>query len=133
MGLIVTLAVNDIDQSELFYRDILCLHVERFTPQGGTHPILMVHQGDATLLMRQCEVLEATHPAAFQHLRRQNRGVGSSFDIQIDNFSQVQRNIERRQIHCLYESEDQQHNIHELWLYDPDDYLIILTQTTNKP
>lgn len=131
MGLIVTLAVNDIDQSELFYRDTLCLRVERFTPKGGQHPILMIHQGDATILLRQCEVLEATHPVAFQHLRRQTRGVGTSFDIQIDNFTQVQRNIERQHLTCLYESEDQQHNIHELWLYDPDDYLIILTQTPN--
>lgn len=132
MGLIVTLAVNDIDQSELFYRDILCLRVERFTPQGGIHPVLMIHQGDATILLRQCEVLEATHPAAFQHLKRQTRGVGTSLDLQINNFKQVQRNIERHQIPCLYESEDQQHNIHELWLYDPDHYLIIVTQTATN-
>ena len=133
MGLIVTLAVDAIDQSEHFYRDILCLSVERFTPQGSTHPILMIRQGDATILLRQSEVLEATHPAAFQHLDRQTRGVGTSLDLQTDNFSQVQRNIERQHIPCLYESDDQQHNIKELWLYDPDNYLIIVTQTTTNP
>jgi catechol 2,3-dioxygenase-like lactoylglutathione lyase family enzyme len=130
MGLIVTLAANDIDQSEFFYREILCLSVKRFTPQGSVHPVLMIHQGDATILLRQTEVLEATHPAAFQHLNRQARGIGTSLDLQIDNFNQVQRSIERHGITCIYESEDQQHNIHELWLYDPDNFLIILTQST---
>lgn len=132
MGLIVTLAVNDIDQSEFFYREILNLSVERFTPQSSVHPVLMIHQGDATILLRQIEVLEATHPAAFQHLRRQARGTGTSFDLHIDNFDQVQRSIERHKIAVIYESEDQQHNIHELWLYDPDNYLIILTQTAQS-
>lgn len=132
MGLIVTLAVDDIDHSEFFYRDILCLRVERFIPPGSEQPILMINQGDATLLLRKIEVLEATHPAAFQHLKRQTRGVGISLDLQIDNIDQVQRNIERQKIACLYESEDHQHHIHELWLYDPDNYLIILTQTSNN-
>lgn len=132
MGLIVTLAVDDIDRSEFFYREIICLRVERFTPSGSEHPILMINQGDATILLRKTEVLEASHPAAFQHLKRQPRGIGASLDLHIDNISHVQRNIEREKIACLYESEDHQHHIHELWLYDPDNYLIILTQTDNN-
>ncbi|MEA3464566.1 MAG: VOC family protein [Thermodesulfobacteriota bacterium] len=131
MSLIITLAVTDIDRSEYFYRDILQLPVKRFTAQGSSNPALLISHGDTSILLREAQVLEAHHPAAFQHLERQSRGVGVSFDFQIDNLALVQRVIERQQLSCLYELEDQEHGFRELWLYDPDHYLIILTQVDN--
>lgn len=131
MSLTLTLAVTDIDRSEYFYRNILQLALERFTPQGSSNPVLLLRQGDATILLRETQVLEAHHPAAFQHLERQPRGVGISLDFEIDDLALVQRVIARQQLSCLYELEDREHGFHELWLYDPDHYLIILTQNDN--
>ena len=128
MSLIITLAIDNIDRSEYFYRDILQLPLERFTPANSLQPLLLIPQGDATILLRAAEELEAQHPAALQHLQRDARGVGMTLDFQIDNLDLVQRSIERQQLPTLHELEDQEHSIRELWLYDPDHYLIILTQ-----
>jgi catechol 2,3-dioxygenase-like lactoylglutathione lyase family enzyme len=128
MSLIVTLAVEDLDHSELFYRGVLELPVERFRPEGSHHDVLMISQGDATVLLRESAVLEAQHPAAFQHLDRQNHGVGLSLDFQVGHLNIVRTNLNRQEHPCLYELEDQEHGFSELWVYDPDNYLIILTQ-----
>jgi len=130
MSLILTLAIDDLDRSESFYRDVLDLPVQRFRPDDAAHELLMLPQGDTTVLLREAEVLEARHPAAFQHLDRQNRGVGLSLDFQVTDLNLIRNNLHRREHTCLYESEDQEHGIHELWLYDPDHYLLILTQVT---
>lgn len=128
MSLILTLAIDDLDRSEFFYRSLLDLPVERFHPKNSDHELLLINQGDSTLLLREATLLEAQHPAAFQHLQRQSRGVGISLDFQVENLNGIRSNIEKYQLSTLYELDDRQHGIDELWLYDPDNYLIILTQ-----
>ncbi len=124
MSLIITLAVEDLDRSEYFYRNILQLPVERYT----TPSTIIIRQGDATILLRDLREVTAEHPIALQHLHRQPLGVGISIELQIDNLAQILHCIAREQINYVYEIEDQEHRVHEIWLYDPDNYLIMLTQ-----
>ena len=128
MGLIITLAVDDIARSAHFYRDLLQLPLQYHTLQDSTEEILLIEQGDTTILLRTSSAIEAEHPAALQHLRRQSKGVGVSFDFKIDNLDLILRCLERHHINALHESDDRQHGIRELWLYDPDHYLLILTE-----
>ncbi|MCD6527849.1 MAG: hypothetical protein J7K75_12740 [Desulfuromonas sp.] len=133
MSLILTLAIDNLDRSEFFYRSLLGLSVERFRPKDSNHELLLLNQGDATVLLREADLLEAQHPAAFQHLQRQPRGVGFSLDFQVDNLKAICSSLGKHQLCTLYELDDRQHGISELWLYDPDNYLIILTQIDKKP
>lgn len=128
MSLIITLAVDDIERSTRFYRDILQLPAERHTLKENNQDILLLKQGDSTILLRETAAVEAEHPAALQHLQRQPRGVGVSFDFQIENMDRVLHTIEQQGVSTLHEMDDREHGLRELWLYDPDHYLIILTQ-----
>lgn len=129
MHIQLTLAIENIERSEHFYRNILQLEVERFTPPHAATALLLIRCGSSTLLLQEIQDFEAQHPAALQHLHRQARGVGVRIEFEIDHLEAVQRSLRHQQLGCLYELEDQQHGRREVWLYDPDHYLIALGQT----
>ena len=128
MSMILTLAVDIIDASEHFYRNIIQLPVERFVAATNSSPALIIAQGDSTVILRPATTLQAQHPAAFQHFDRHCRGVGISIDFQVDDLNLCLRCLNNNNIDIIYELEDKEHGIRELWFYDPDNYLIILTQ-----
>ncbi|MBN2646092.1 MAG: VOC family protein [Desulfuromonadaceae bacterium] len=132
MSFLLTLAVENINRSEYFYRQILGLSLERLPGRDAGGDSLLLRQGDAAILLRAAEVLEARHPVAFQHLSRQNRGVGVSLDFSVADLKSIHRALERHQHTILYELEDEEHDFRELWCYDPDHYLIILSQTQTR-
>ncbi len=128
MNLTLTLGVADLDQTTAFYRDVLQLPIERFVPAEGHRPLLMLRRGDATILFRELETLEAQHPALFQSLDRHPLGIGMTLEFTVIDLRPILRTVERQQRHLLYELEDDEFERHEIWLHDPDGYLVILCQ-----
>ncbi len=128
MSLSLTLAVDDLDRTERFYRDVLHFAVQRLVPAQGRPPVLLLREGDATILFREKEVLEAVHPAAFQHLDRHQRGTGMTIEFTVGDLRPVSRSLFRREWPVLYELEDDEHNRRELWLHDPDGYVLVLME-----
>lgn len=126
MSFILNIAVEDIDRTQRFYGETLLMPVERFVPAPGHPTVLILRQGQTTLLFRQFEVVEAMHPAVFQNLQRHPLGVGVSLEFEIANLDEVERNIDRRGLHTLYELDDAEFDRSELWLHDPDGYLVVL-------
>jgi len=128
MSLTLTLAVADLERTELFYRELLRLPIEPLEPAPGCPPLLCLLQGESVLLFRQDRALEASHPALFQNLDRHPRGVGMTIELEMADLAPTSRNLDRIGYHLLYELEDAEHQRRELWLHDPDGYLLILTQ-----
>ncbi len=132
MKMTLTLGIEDLDRTEVFYRDILEMPIERLVPSDKFAPILLLRRGDATLLFRQMESLEASHPLIFQNLNRHPRGVGMTLEFTLADLPPVVRNIERNELHTLYELEDDEFGRREVWLHDPDGYLLVLCQETEN-
>jgi catechol 2,3-dioxygenase-like lactoylglutathione lyase family enzyme len=128
MSLTLTLAVADLDRTEEFYRELLRQPIERLTPLVGHPPLLLLLVGESTLLFRQGSALAATHPALFQDLDRHPKGVGMTLELTYADLGPVSRNLDRIEHHLLYELQDDEHHRRELWLHDPDGYLLILVQ-----
>lgn len=128
MNFTLTLGVNDLDRTAAFYGEILRLPVETFVPAAGHPPLLILRQGDATVLFRPLEVLEASHPALFQNLSRHPLGIGMTLEFTLADLKPILRTIHRRQLHLLYELEDDEFDRREIWLHDPDGYLVVLCQ-----
>jgi catechol 2,3-dioxygenase-like lactoylglutathione lyase family enzyme len=128
MGLTLTLAVRDLDHTETFYRDILLQRIERFTPLPGHHPILLLRQGDAVVVFRETAVLETLHPALFKDLDRRAVGIGVVIEFTVGKMKPILKNIDRKKIHTLYELEDEEFHRREVWLHDPDGYLVVLCE-----
>lgn len=124
--LTVTLAVTDLDTTEAFYAATLGFAVERFAPLPGHPPLLILRSGDATILFREAPVLEALHPAALQHLQRHPWGVGVTLELAVADLAGTCRRLARADWPLLYELEDAQYARAEIWLHDPDGYLLVL-------
>lgn len=133
MNLTLTLAVNDLDVTACFYRDVLQLAVETLTPLPDHPPLLLLLCGDASLLFREKATLEALHPVQFQHLDRHPLGLGMTLDFAVADLDPALKAIARYDLHTLYELEDQENQRREVWLHDPDGYLIILSQDPPPP
>jgi len=128
MHFTLTLAVNDLERTETFYGEVLELSVERFVPLPGHPPVLLLGHGEATVLFREAATLEALHPALFQNLARHPHGIGVTLEFCLKSLKSPLRNIARRQLHTLYELEDEEFGRREVWLHDPDGYLVILSE-----
>lgn len=126
MNFSLTLAVSDLERTAAFYGELLELPVERFEPAPGRPPVLLLGRGESTILFRETAVLEAMHPALFQNLERHPRGVGMTLEFSLANLTPVLKKITRRQLHILYELEDDEFRRREIWLHDPDGYLVVL-------
>lgn len=125
--LTLTLGVQDLGRTALFYTEILGFKVEFFVPVAGHPPVLLLRRGDATVLFRELSALTALHPALFQNLERHPRGVGVSLQFAVPDLKPIRRLITRKRLHTLYELEDEESGFQEIWLHDPDGYLLILT------
>lgn len=128
MSLTLTLAVTDLDRTEEFYRDWLRQPIERLSPLADQRPVLLLLLGETAVLFRQDTALAAMHPALFQHLDRHPKGVGISLELDYTDLAPINRTLDRHGYHLLYELQDDEHQRRELWLHDPDGYLLILTQ-----
>ena len=133
MDFTLNLAVADLERTALFYREVLQLNPEPFTPLNGGPRVLLLGQGESTIVFRELIVVEALHPALFQNLQRQPLGIGISLEFSVPDLRPIRHGITRRQLHTLYELEDAEFGRHELWLHDPDGYLIMLLQEIEKP
>jgi len=133
MNFTLTLAVSDLERTAAFYEELLELPVERFVPAPGHPSVLLLGQGDATVLFRETAALEALHPALFQNLDRHPRGVGVTIEFTVEALTPILKNIARRQLHTLYELEDDEYKRREVWLHDPDGYLVVLSEEPSPP
>lgn len=131
--LTLTLAVDDLQRSAAFYRGMLGMAPEEFLPAPGLPPCMLLRCGDSTILFRQAQALEASHPALFQNLDRHPRGIGVTIELSCTDLEQVRRNLTRGGIHLLYELEDREFDRRELWVQDPDGFLLILMQEASSP
>jgi catechol 2,3-dioxygenase-like lactoylglutathione lyase family enzyme len=128
MDLTLTLAVRNLDLTAEFYGDILQMTIERFVPAPEHPSVLLLSCGDAAVVFRETETLEATHPALFQNLDRHPKGVGVTLEFSLKSLRPLAKNVDRRGLHVLYELEDEEFGRRELWVHDPDGYLIILAE-----
>ncbi|MGD9848025.1 MAG: VOC family protein [Desulfuromonas sp.] len=128
MALTLTLAVDDLGRSEIFYRQFLDLPVERLYLDDNAPATscagLLIRQDGAHLLLRPAAALEARHPAAFSHLQRHQRGMGLALDFNRADLVPLRRSLQRQHWPLLYELSDDEHGFTELWFYDPDHYLL---------
>lgn len=128
MNLTLTLGIAELDRTENFYREVLGLAIERWQPAPQMPEFLLLKCGDAAILFRERFVLQSRHPTVFEALDRHPPGQGLTLELPVSHLSRLHREIERRQYPVLYELQDDESGWQELWLRDPDGYLLIFSQ-----
>ncbi len=128
MQLSLTLGVADLEQTETFYREILQLKPQRSYDGNISVDFLLLKCKNTCIIFRQLADMEAEHPALLQNLDRQPLGVGVQLEFSCPDLTVVRKAIERNQWPVNYELEDQEHQRSEIWLHDPDGYLLVLNE-----
>ncbi len=127
MMLNLTIGVTELNASEVFYRDLLGLQVTRQTA-GSAGCFLLVSCGNCQLVLQPVAVMVATHPALFQSFSRQQPGSGVQFELTCPHLGEVEKRLAACQWPIVYELDDQEHQRREIWVHDPDGYLLVLNQ-----
>ncbi|WP_029913385.1 VOC family protein [Pelobacter seleniigenes] len=128
MQLNLTLGVTDLQRSQIFYSEILELEVDSQPAHNSRPAFLLVRCGATRLVLQPLAVLEAQHPALLQNLSRDTLGVGLQLEFSCPDMSALLHRLQARHWPILYELEDQEHQRRELWLHDPDGYLLVLNE-----
>ena len=128
MLLNLTLAATDLEKTAIFYRKVLLLSPELIQPSALGNSFLRLFFGKMRVAFQNRQEMEARHPALLQNLTRDSFGVGVQLELSYDNLDDVYRMIKYYDWPIAYELDDQEHRRRELWLHDPDGYLLVLNE-----
>jgi catechol 2,3-dioxygenase-like lactoylglutathione lyase family enzyme len=128
MKMNLTLGAEDLTKTRIFYRDILGLHVENADNDG----FFIVRFENLKVVFQSLGQMEQQHPALLQNLSRSQLGLGVQLELNCSDLDAVERSLARAQWPILYELDDRQHLRRELWVQDPDGYLLVLNNEINE-
>lgn len=128
MSLTLTLASADLGKTAIFYGKVLLLSPELIQSSSAENGFLRLFFGEMKVVFQNLQDMEARHPALFQNLTRDPLGVGVRLEMSCDNLDDIYRMIKYYHWPMAYELDDQEHHCRELWLHDPDGYLLVLKE-----
>ncbi len=128
MRLNITLSVADFENTADFYRELLQLNTEVIKDSHGNERYLLLALDNIKVIFQRSEDMEAFHPSLLQNLTRDTVGVGLQLELTCPDLAEIYRRIEQYRWPVAYELEDQEHLRRELWLHDPDGYLLVLNE-----
>jgi len=128
MQLNLTLGATDLDMTHDFYHQLPDLKVKRLTDSRGAVTALMVVTFNLHLVFQPLHSLERQHPALLQHLSRTALGAGVILEFECTDLDAVYRAARCNDWPILYELEDREHQRRELWLQDPNGYILALNE-----
>ncbi len=126
MQLHLTLAVEDLANSLWFYRELLQLQADYYVPTQTREPFVLVCCGATRIVLQPVAYQAARHPAWQSLTRGHQRGAGVQLEFSGIDMADVTRRLAKEQWPLLYELEDHQHKRREIWIQDPDGYVLIL-------
>jgi catechol 2,3-dioxygenase-like lactoylglutathione lyase family enzyme len=132
MQLSLTLGATDLDMTYDFYRQLPGLRIRRLTDTRGAMTGLMVCTDNLRLVFQSLHSLEQQHPALFQHLSRTLLGAGIVLELESAELDAVYRAARHNNWPILYELDDREHQRRELWLQDPDGYLLAVNEESRS-
>jgi len=128
MQLNLTLAAVDLEKTEKFYREVVLLSTQFIHNSHAQKCYLLLTFGNMKILFQRIQDVAAQHPALLQNLTRSPLGVGAQLEISCNNLDDIYRRANHFQWPIAYELEDREHRRRELWLQDPDGYLLVLNE-----
>lgn len=124
----LTLGATDLDMTYDFYRQLPELTVQRLTDSRGAVNTLIVATDNLRMVFQSLHSLEQQHPALLQHLSRTFLGAGVVLELECTELDEVYRAARHNNWPILYELEDREHLRRELWLQDPNGYLLAINE-----
>lgn len=128
MQLSITLGAYDLETTADFYRQIPGLSLSWLTDSRGSRSGLMLSTNNIRLVFQPLDRLEQQHPALLQHLDRTLLGSGMILEFECPDLDPIYLAARRKRWPILFELDDHEHQRRELWLQDPNGYLIAMNE-----
>lgn len=132
MNLNLSLGVANLEQTQWFYHECLTLPLRRLVTGGGNSQALLLELSHICLTFQLLKDLEARHPALLQNLTRSFLGLGLQLEFDCPDLERIALNFKHHGWPVAYELEDRQHKRQEIWVQDPDGYLLILNREASQ-
>ena len=132
MQLNMTLAAIDLKKTEKFYREILLLSPQLVQGSYADYSYLLLTFGNMKIVFQRLQEVVAKHPALLQNLTRTPLGVGVQLEFSCNNLDDIYQRIKYYHWAIAYELDDREHQRRELWVQDPDGYLLVLNEENGE-
>lgn len=133
MQLSLTLGATNLDLTLEFYRRIPGLKPLWLTDSRGSRIALLIRVNEFRILFQSIQTMEQQHPALLQHLSRTTLGAGVVLEFECPDLDAVYLTARRHSRPILYELDDQEHQRREIWLQDPNEYLLASNKESRSP
>lgn len=121
-------AVSNLGVTEAFYSGILDLPVIRPFSGAGSPDHLILGAGCCTVIFLEDESLIRMYPGAGHSLATFPKGVGVLFRFKVIDLVGIYDALTDEGLDIAYYHEDPVSRAKELWVYDPDGYLVVLEE-----
>ena len=128
MNMNLTLAVNDLVRTEHFYRTVIGVPSVFFSKRTEGDVFFILTLKNIQVVFQQFSAFERQHPALYQNLSRTTLGAGIQLELAGLNLNEIEHSINRAGWPVIYELVDDEHQRREIWVQDPDGYLLVLNQ-----
>ena len=128
----IQFSVAELAVTEAFYAGILELPLQRsFTSHGAPEYLVVDMDGIAIVFVEEGDVIRA-HPVLEQRLGMFPRGIGVTLHFQVKDIDGISDAILEEDLEILYPLEIRPYGIKEMWCFDPDGYLVVLSEAVEK-
>lgn len=128
MSLNLTLAAVNLAETEKFYREVLLLSPQFINNSHAENGYLILLIGTVKVVFQRLPDMEAQHPILLQNLSRVPLGVGLQLEMSCPHLDDIYRMVNYYHWPISYELDDRENQRRELWLHDPNGYLLVLNE-----
>ena len=126
------LAVDDLDTTQAFYCGILELPAERSLTAPGAPEHLTLFSSGWELIFVEAGDVDRNHPVLDERFDLYPKGVGMTLHFSVKDLESINEAILEEELDILYPLEKKPYGMKELWVFDPDGYLVVLEESTRK-
>lgn len=128
----IQLAVAQLVVTEAFYAGILELPVRRsFSAPGAPEHLVVDMDGMTIIFVEESDVVR-THPILEHRFSMFPKGIGLTLHFEVQEIEDIRDAILEEDLEILYHLEEKPYGVKEMWCFDPDGYLVVLEEPTER-
>jgi hypothetical protein len=128
----IQLTVSQLIVTEAFYAGILELPVRRsFSAPGAPEHLIVDMDGLSLIFVEESDVIR-THPILEHRFSMFPKGIGLTLHFDVQDIEEIRDAILEEDLEILYHLEEKPYGVKEMWCFDPDGYLVVLEEPTER-
>ncbi len=122
--------VRDLNKTFDFYSNVLGFEIEKVSTEDE-FDFLIMQQSDHEIMFEQESVVKKLHPKISDGWKGK-KGSGVVLNFIVDNIYEIYGRVKAHNVKVLYDIADKHYGMREVWIYDPDDYLIVISEAIEE-